>query len=248
MHLATLLKRTLNGFGYDIKYHRPFFETIVMPLGIRTVLDIGANEGLYAKDMAARFPDATIHAFEPLKDCFERLAKVASAHSAIVPHHMALGAEGGKTVIHKSSAHQSSSLLPMTSLHKHLYPKSAESIDEEITISRLDEVPDILIREPMFVKIDVQGFEGAVIDGGQETLKRASVIVVENSYMTLYEGQLLFTELAEKLSRLGFAYIGSVHTHHSKRTGRPLYEDSAFVKKDILERWIAEETGETRGR
>ena len=58
MNLRMTLKKVLNRFGYDIRYHRPFYETIVMPLGIQTILDIGANTGHYTKEMRERFPQA----------------------------------------------------------------------------------------------------------------------------------------------------------------------------------------------
>ena len=41
-------------------------------LGVKTVLDIGANVGRFAITARKLFPDAHIYAFEPLPDCLEK--------------------------------------------------------------------------------------------------------------------------------------------------------------------------------
>ncbi|MFM2374385.1 MAG: hypothetical protein RLZZ234_380, partial [Candidatus Parcubacteria bacterium] len=208
MHLALGLraKKILNYFGYDLRYHRPFYETVVQPLGIKTILDIGANDGQAATDMRTRFPDAHIYSFEPLAECFAKLSVLATYDKKLTPLHYALGAKNETGVIQKSSFNPSSSLLTMASLHKVLYPKSAKNTTEQIEIKRLDDVSATLaLQAPILVKIDVQGFEDKVIQGGNDTLAKASVIVVETSFFTLYEGQALFNTIAEKLSALGFS-------------------------------------------
>lgn len=236
------IKHLLNKFGYDIRYHRPFFETMVYPLGITTILDIGANDGNFAKDMAARFPKATIHSFEPLADCYARLETLSKEIPQIIPHNYALGAEGGETEIERNSFHPSSSLLPMTRLHETLYPKARGTVKERIAIARLDEVAqDLSLSDPLFVKIDVQGFERDVIRGGSATLKKASLIVVETSYLPLYESAPLFHETVALLAALGQSYMGAYQVHHSNRTGRPIYEDAVFVSENVRATFEQEE-------
>ena len=48
---------------------------------IKTVIDIGANRGQFAKKICEVFPEATVHCFEPLLEPFEqprRLGKYLS--------------------------------------------------------------------------------------------------------------------------------------------------------------------------
>jgi FkbM family methyltransferase len=242
MNIYLKIKQLLHRFGYDIRYHHPFYETVIEPLGIITILDIGANSGHYSKEMNARFPKAIIYAFEPLGDCFTELEALAKNIPNIHPLHYALGDENAEQDIERSTFHPSSSLLSMTSLHTTLYPKSAGSTKERITIKRLDDIaPTLSLTAPLLVKIDVQGYEDKVIDGGTETLKKAAAILVETSFFPLYEGQPLFTDIAEKLSRLGFSYYGSYHTHYSKKTGRAMYEDSVFISEDTRKHFETEE-------
>lgn len=224
------IKKILRSFGFDIVRYHSFWDDIAPGLNIQTIIDIGANEGYFSVDMRQRFPNATIFAFEPLHDCFETLNKKMSGDSKFFSWNAALGEETGETVIHRSSSHPSSSLLPMAGLHKMLYPKSAYHTKETIQVKRLDDIP-LELTGAVLVKIDVQGFEAQVIRGAAETLKKCSVVVVENSFVTLYEGQALFGEIHDLLQGLGFSYRGRSETHYDPATKEPIYEDSLFIKE-----------------
>lgn len=231
--MSTLMKvkKILRRFGLDIVRHHSFWDDIAPTYGIRTILDIGANEGYFSAEMRRRFPTATIYAFEPLHDCFEELEKRMADDHAFKAWNVALGEEKRDTVINRSSSHPSSSLLPMAGLHKKLYPGSAEHTQETIQIERLDDMfRNEKLSSPTLVKIDVQGFEASVIRGGKEVLKKCDIVVVENSFVTLYEGQALFAEIHSLLSDLGFSYRGRSETHYDPSTKEPIYEDSIFIK------------------
>jgi hypothetical protein len=52
--------------------------------------------------------------------------------------------------------------------------------------------------------VDVQGFEGAVLEGGRATLARARRMVIEVSVRPLYEGQSLLPEILQTVRGWGF--------------------------------------------
>lgn len=242
MKLGLTVKHLINRFGYDVRYYRPLFDLTVAPFAIKTILDIGANDGHFAKVMSEQFPNAHIFAFEPLSDCFNHLSEVAKLYKNITPIQSGLGTQHGSMEIERSDFHPSSSLLPMSALHKKLYPKSAVSTKETISITRLDDIAKTIdIALPLMVKIDVQGYEGKVIEGGKETLSKASFIQIETSFFSLYEGQPLFTDIAEQLHALGFSYYGALQTHYSKKTGRPMYEDSLFIHTLVRSQFESQE-------
>jgi FkbM family methyltransferase len=223
------IKKLLRRFGIDLVKYHSFWDDIAQPRGFKTILDIGSNEGHFSKEMRRRFPDAHIYAFEPLKDCFETLGNTMRGDRHFTSFNVALGEEKAQTEINRSASHVSSSLLPMGALHKTLYPESAEHVKETITVERLDDM-HLTIDVPALVKIDVQGFEAGVIRGGMETIKKCDIIVVENSFVTLYEGQELFGGIHELLRQLGFSYRGRSETHYDPNTKAPIYEDSVFIK------------------
>jgi FkbM family methyltransferase len=225
------IKKILRRFGFDIVRYHSFWDDIAQPRGIKTILDIGANDGSFARSMRARFSDAGIISFEPLHHPYAALVENMKGDEKFNAYNTALGEHAGETVIHRSASDPSSSLLPMAELHKKLYPKSAEHTDETIRIARLDDVIGIYpLERPVLVKIDVQGFEAGVIRGGTDTLRKADIVLVENSFVTLYEGQALFAEIHHLLHGLGFSYRGRSETHYDPTTKEPVYEDSVFIK------------------
>jgi FkbM family methyltransferase len=226
------IKKFLRSYGYDIIRYHSFYDRDLKPLGIQTILDIGANTGEFSKEMRTLFPDAEIYAFEPLKDCFETINTKTAGDTKFHRYNIALGETNGDSVIQRSSFHPSSSLRTMAPLHKELYPKTKDSFEEKIQIARLDDVMrDTLLKTPIFIKMDVQGFEDSVIRGGTETIEKASVLQVETSFVPLYEKQPLFGDIHAQLQALGFSYKGTSAQHRNPKTGELLYQDSIFVRK-----------------
>ncbi len=182
--------------------------------------------------MREKFPTAQILSFEPLHDTFDLLVQRMHNDKRFQAYNVALGEATAESVIHRSESNPSSSLLPMGDLHKKLYPKSATHTDEPVLIRELDEVlKDAKLEKPVLIKIDVQGFEGSVIKGGQNILRQADIILVENSFTTLYEGQPLFADIHDLLKNLGFSYRGRSETHYNPNTKEPIYEDSVFISE-----------------
>jgi FkbM family methyltransferase len=228
------IKRFLNKFGFDIKRYHPLYETTLKPLEIRTIIDIGANTGMFSREMRNKFPDAQIYAFEPLPDCYEALISKMKSDKKFKSWNVALGDANDQAKIEKSSFHPSSSLLKMTELHKRLYPKSKDSRIETIEVKRLDDIRDLRLEKNILIKMDVQGFEDKVIAGGKKTIKEAAAIIIETSFVTLYENQPLFNDIYITLTNLGFSYYGDAGRHYSRLSGKLIYEDSVFLKKDLI--------------
>jgi FkbM family methyltransferase len=61
----------------------------------RTILDLGANIGLTAIYYANRFPQAVIHAVEPLPANYELLVENTRPYANVTTHNLALGAQDG---------------------------------------------------------------------------------------------------------------------------------------------------------
>jgi hypothetical protein len=79
-----------------------------------------------------------------------------------------------------------------------------------------------------------KGFEDKVINGGRKTIGKAAVVIVETSFVPLYEKQPLFADIHDLMKNLGFSYYGDAARHYSKDTNKLIYEDSIFIKKDKI--------------
>ena len=200
-------------------------------LGIRSVLDVGAHAGQFARFARKSFPGATLYCFEPLPAPFARLSAWARSARDVHPLNLALGdhEHSAKMFVHTEHSY-SSSLLKTTDLSSQLFPMTAAQHETTITVKRLDDVVPALtppLRGPTLIKLDVQGFEGRVIRGGQETFKQAQACIAEISLDTLYEQQSTFKEIFDALYALGFEYAGNFDQIYAA-DGHVIYLDAVF--------------------
>jgi FkbM family methyltransferase len=200
----------------------------------RTILDIGANEGQFARLIREIFPDVMLYSFEPIQDCFLKLDEFhkESGHGKAFPY--ALGESTGVNTIHRSAFTPSSSLLKMGKLHAEELPNTAKTWREEIQIRRLDDiVSEMNIETPLVIKVDVQGFENQVIEGGRKIFAQAGAVVMELSSYELYENQSTFESVEPVMRGMGFVFRGVVDQMLSPRDGRILQYDALFEKNGI---------------
>jgi FkbM family methyltransferase len=176
------------------------------------IYDIGAAEGILSSALAKLANSISIQAFEPIPDVYQKLSIKTSRFSKISCHNVALGDAEGKISMYISNKSNSSSLLPMKNLHNNEFPGTGISHKIDVPVVRLDDYVrqnNLLI--PNLIKIDVQGYEKNVIEGGLETISKSKYCVVEMSFKSLYEGSPLFDDIYNILKNLGFKIIGVSH-------------------------------------
>lgn len=229
------LKKMFRFCGLEVRRARRFdkYEWLKGE-DIKTVLDIGANTGQFASQFHRLLPDARLYSFEPLEDCYNALLKRMGRVPKFHAFNFALGSINGQAEIYRNDFTPSSSLLSMEELHKEAFPFTKHTTAQKIKIKRLDDIVDKLdIVENVLVKIDVQGTEDKVIMGGERLLSRASILIVETSFQSLYQDQPLFDAIYDLLRGQGFVYAGSEHTIRNPNDGSILQCDSVFCKPDL---------------
>jgi FkbM family methyltransferase len=154
-----------------------------------TVLDVGANAGVYAVQQALR--GARVYAFEPNPDCFRRLQKAVAANRlgdrvTAVPR--ALGAAPGTATLHVPDGFTAmGSLRPAVGAADGGLPVQLDTLDlatRALGVGRVD-----------LLKVDVEGFEADVLAGAGATLARTDRVVVE--YHSAELGRLVTARLVE---------------------------------------------------
>lgn len=207
--------------------HAPWFRR----LGVRTIIDIGANTGQFSKLCRFVMPTTHIIAFEPLPDCFIGLESTFAQDQHFTVFNLALGEQAGEATFHRNDFTPSSSLLELAPVHKEAFPFAASTSDLAVPVRRLDDVvnPDNVER-PILVKMDVQGFEGKVVRGGANVLAAATIVVAEVSFAQLYYGQTSFVELHDLLGGLGLRFAGAVNPLSNSNDGRIISQDCIFLR------------------
>lgn len=232
--LKKILKNSFHAIGLELTRLDPAELNKFVWLtnqNIKTILDIGANTGQFARMIHEVLPEDMLYSFEPLGDCYKELIEKMKGVPNFKAFNFALGAEDVETRIHRSEFSPSSSLLPMGDLHKRAFPQTSRETLERITVKRLDGMADLLTCDGnLLVKLDVQGYEDQVIAGGYETFRKA-IIIIETSFQVLYNGQPLFATMFDMLRRLGFAYRGNLGQLRNSLDGSVLQSDSIFIKE-----------------
>jgi len=193
------------------------------------VVDAGANEGQWARELRAEGYRGRIVSFEPSAEAFARLDEAAAGDDAWDVHRLALADSAGERELHvAANAGASSSLLAMTEAHRAGAPDVTVVGTERVPVSRIDDLD--LPGDRLFLTLDVQGAERAVLDGAGDTLARVCAVECEISLVELYDGQPLFAEQLSRLGDAGFALWGLRPAFADPQSGRLLQADGLFVR------------------
>lgn len=223
-------------------YSSPMIRLAMLLEGIRTktVIDIGANEGQFATDLRAAGYRGRIVSVEPLAAAHAALAKTAARDGQwTVADRCAVGAAAGKATLHVAGNSVSSSLRAMTAAHLDAAAESQYIATEEVRVVTLADLIDRHAGAPdpaVFVKIDVQGHEGDVLDGASGRLDTIGGVQLELSLVELYAGQALMPAQIEFLAMHGLALWSLDRGFMDGKTGRLLQCDGTFVRESAVAR------------
>lgn len=209
--IKAAIRRTSNLLGYDfVQYDdhnaRWRLNNFLKRSGISAVLDVGANEGNFARELRELGFAGQIVSFEPLADVYRRLAAAASHDTNWTAMNIGLGDREEELSIHVSANSLSSSFLQMEAAHIEADPDSAYTGEYKASIRRLDDLFAQLCPagERAFLKIDTQGYEKKVMEGARASLDRIPLIQLECSLVPLYQGADLIEELLSYMRGLGY--------------------------------------------
>jgi FkbM family methyltransferase len=176
-----------------------------------TILEIGAlplgkNEGFHF--LLEIFPGSRIIAFEVDHGLCENLNK--KAQSGLKYYPVALGRTEEKRHFYQTMHPMCSSLYrpneKLLDLYNNLEVARLKSVGTMDTVSLDNFVSTHDIGSVDFIKIDIQGAELEVFEGGVSTLKNTLAIVSEVEFVPLYEDQPLFGDVCAFLAGQGISF------------------------------------------
>jgi FkbM family methyltransferase len=237
--IRRLLRRVLNRFGYDV--HRIGFGRDLMDFirsrEIDVVLDVGANVGQFGESLRAGGFLGKIISFEPLSAAYEALAVKAEADGNWDSHHFALGAKTERRSINVAAMSVFSSLLPFTAAAGRHHSGATLARCEEIDIRTLDEVCPRLSGKTL-LKIDTQGYEQPVLEGGRCTLPMMRGVLMELPIVSLYQQTWQLHEAIVFMADAGFvpAQFHPV-SYHTRDSVSLIEVDCLFRRHDSRIDW-----------
>jgi len=205
---------------------------LIAERAIDAVVDVGANEGLFAKRLRDEGFTGRIVSFEPLSSAFVLLALASAPDPKWECLRLALGATTGEATLNVAGNLASSSFLPMDRELTEAEPRLAYVGREECSLSTLDILaPDLFQpEERLYLKLDVQGFELEVLRGAEATLEHVVVLDVELSQTQLYEGAPLMDEVVAYLAERDYVLLATEPAYVHPRTGETVQLNGLFVR------------------
>ncbi|MFM7859337.1 MAG: FkbM family methyltransferase [Flammeovirgaceae bacterium] len=199
---SKIKNKIFNRGNYDIKRIIAKHLNIDSPV----IIEAGAHIGSDTTEMSKIWPQASIHAFEPIPEIYSKLVANTKKCINVKTYPIALSNLTGTVEINVSSGSSdgSSSLLkPKEHFNEHPDVK----FERKTTISTitLDEwAANNNISKVDFAWLDMQGFEFPVLKASESILKTINVIYTEVSLKEMYEGAALYPEFKELLNSKGF--------------------------------------------
>ena len=172
-----------------------------------TAIDVGSAGGIIADLNPIAFAVDAI-GFEPNPDHFADLSAADSHWRSLryLPH--AIGGQSGTRTLYRPRFGNSSTMLPPNTAIGDTFDKLQFFDVEETTqvdVIRLDDALDQFdIRNPDYLKLDVEGAEFEILEGAAQSLSTLSAIRVEVCFIEVRQGQRLGMEVGHYLERLGF--------------------------------------------
>jgi FkbM family methyltransferase len=194
----------------------------------KSLIDAGANKGQFAAAARGLNPALVVRAFEPLPGPRAQFASVLQGDTIVYP--FALGLAPARLNFFVTSRADSSSLLRPGSGQKAAYDVDLDH-EETVEVVRLDEVLDVAaLPGPVLFKLDVQGAELDALRGSEGVLSQIAHVYLEGSFVELYEGQPLVSEIMPFLKEKGFGLRGVFNQSITEKFG-PTQADFLFSRE-----------------
>lgn len=234
-------KETLHGLGYEVQSYNIFTsedvqtQTFLKHFNIKSVLDIGANEGQFAERLIDLGFKGMLYSFEPIGSIYKLLSAKASSSSQWKTFQSGVGKETGELMLNVSENFASSSLLNVNEASTSVDPTTRTTHREKISITTIDEFlgshPEI--QKDILLKLDVQGFELEALKGGVNSLELFKAVQVELSFTPVYQGGPLYLEVISFLQNHNFELFSLSPAFVDKHTGRMLQADGLFINQKV---------------
>ncbi len=183
--------------------------------GTQNVVEAGAFTGKDTLALAQRFPQATIHAFEPIREIYTELQKNTQNFPTIKTYSLALSNTNGSATFYRAqnpkrpdAICQAGSLLapcerlahsPITYPHTSMVP----------TITLDSWAADQGITAVDFLWLDLQGHELAVLQASPILMQTVKAVYLEINFIPAYQNQPTAEHIHEWFISQGFSLEGT---------------------------------------
>lgn len=228
--LRRLFRQMVRRAGFQ-RIIAPTFMDVIRHHQVDVVLDVGANDGDFARELRDAGYTGKIVSFEPASATYARLCRACATDPQWTAVKLGVGETAGHLDLSISALDVYSS-FKMPSVIGGAAPGAREVASERVEVVRLDQYlqshPDLLSRT--YLKIDTQGFEGEVLRGAGDILDRFVAVQAELGLVTLYENQEDWLSIVTWMRQRGFEVATMICNSVDPRHARAVEYDVVFTQ------------------
>ena len=194
----------------------------------RTILDVGAQVGDFYRECKETWPDSQIMMIEATQECEPYLKETGGNYLIAVLSDTKKVVNFYKTKVADTNTGNS--------MYKELTSAYSDDnlIVEKRTTYTLDELYDGYTTTFDLVKLDTQGSEIDILNGGSHMIKNTTAIIVEVSHVEYNENAPLVDEVKEYMESIGFVYNMEIGQTYSNEFNGLIQRDLVFVNKEFI--------------
>jgi len=194
-------------------------------LHFKTVLDVGASNGMWSGPAMSFFPESFYYLIEAQAPHEEALIAFKKKHPNSDYIMAAAGDIDGTLYFHNQD------LFGGAASHEPCgeYTIRVPSVRIDTVVEQQNLTP------PFFIKLDTHGFETQIFAGAQKTLKQTSLILVEAYNFRLRPDALMFHEMCTFLEAYGFRCIDFCDLLYRPKDHALWQMDMFFIRSDSIE-------------
>ena len=201
------------------------------------VVDVGANIGQWSDRLLNCIRPQKLIIAEPIPDAFAILQKKFQGAANVELHNVAIGDREGIGKLKVTCDTTGASLLePRPEMRALVGENWAVASEIEVKMTTLDRLL-ASVAEISLLKIDVQGYERAVLAGAKETLKKTKFILIELNFMPQYENGSWLGEIHRILTG-DFGFFLANATAPQVLNGRASMCDGLYVNPNLVQEWV----------
>lgn len=187
---------------------------------VHTVIDIGASDGRWTKQVKPYFPNAFYYLIEANNFHHKSLEKIKASTSNIDFVIAAAGDRNGEIYFDASDPFGGLALQVPSS-----------SSDIKVPVVTVDSIcQNHNLTPPFLIKLDTHGFEVPIFEGATETLINTNFIVVETYNFDIADKSLRFYQICQYLEEKGFRCVDICEPLFRKRDDALWQFDLFFIK------------------
>jgi FkbM family methyltransferase len=230
--MRRLIRKMIRNAGFNRRMAPNFLE-VILANKVDIVLDVGANDGGFGRELRDSGYTGHIHSFEPNPVAFKRLKNSIAGDPNWSAVQCAVGDVPGLLFLNVSEADVFSSFKKLNSFGQN--SSNARVVNTvEARIVRLDDYlrENTALQGRPYLKIDTQGFEREVLEGLGNMFDKMVAIQVETSLIDSYVGEADWIDSLIYMRDHGFEVATMICNSSVPNRARVREFDIVFVRRD----------------